>query len=95
MCAFYKKMNSFFLILSRFTIITTVLMFIAGIVYVLYLSLFEAKIAALIDFNDIAMFLSYTMIPFISSISILKKFDPNIYLKDLKWLKKEESNILL
>ena len=84
MCTFYKKMNSFFLILSRFTIITTVLMFIAGIVYVLYLSLFEAKIATQIDFNDIAMFLSCTMIPFISSISILKKFDPNIYLKDLK-----------
>ncbi|MDY0051000.1 MAG: hypothetical protein RBR65_00545 [Aliarcobacter sp.] len=82
MCEFYKNMNIFFAKLAMLVAASSVVIFIGGILYVLFLGLFNEKALSEFDFNDIAMFLIYTIVPFATSISIINKIEPDIFLKE-------------
>lgn len=82
MCEFYKNMNIFFAKLAILVAASSVVIFIGGILYVLFFGLFNEKALSEFDFNDIAMFLIYTIVPFVTSISIINKIEPDIFLKE-------------
>ena len=98
MCNFYKKMNVFFVKLAIFVAVSIVVIFIGAILYVifLHLGLFNEKASSTIEFSDVMNFLMYTIIPLVTSISIVNKIlSDDIVERDLIWMKKEELNILL
>lgn len=98
MCNFYKKMNVFFVKLAIFVAVSIVVIFIGAILYVIFLQLglFNEKASSTIEFSDVLNFLMYTIIPLVTSISIVNKIlSDDIVEKDLIWMKKEELNILL
>lgn len=98
MCNFYKKMNVFFVKLAIFVAVSIVVIFIGAILYVvfLHLGLFNEKASSTIEFSDVLNFLMYTIIPLVTSISIVNKIlSDDIVERDLIWMKKEELNILL
>lgn len=84
MCNFYKTMNSFFAKLAMFVAIASVIAFLLIIVYGLYIAIFNVKTSFQFDFNDIALLFVYTIVPFITSINIIKKFEPDDFLKEIK-----------
>ncbi len=98
MCNFYKKMNVFFVKLAIFVAVSIVVIFIGAILYVifLHLGLFNEKASSTIEFSDVMNFLMYTIVPLVTSISIINKIlSDDIVERDLIWMKKEELNILL
>lgn len=98
MCNFYKKMNVLFVKLAIFVAVSIVVIFIGAILYVVFLQLglFNEKASSTIEFSDVLNFLMYTIVPFVTSISIVNKIlSDDIVEKDLIWMKKEELNILL
>lgn len=98
MCNFYKKMNVLFVKLAIFVAVSIVVIFIGAILYVIFLQLglFNEKTSSTIEFSDVLNFLMYTIIPLVTSISIVNKIlSDDIVEKDLIWMKKEELNILL
>ena len=98
MCNFYKKMNVLFVKLAIFVAVSIVVIFIGAILYVIFLQLglFNEKASSTIEFSDVMNFLMYTIIPLVTSISIINKIlSDDIVEKDLIWMKKEELNILL
>ena len=98
MCNFYKKMNVFFVKLAIFVAVSIVVIFIGAILYVifLHLGLFNEKASSTIEFSDVMNFLMYTIVPLVTSISIINKIlSDDIVKKDAIWMKKEELNILL
>lgn len=98
MCNFYKKMNVFFVKLAIFVAVSIVVIFIGAILYVIFLQLglFNEKASSTIEFSDVLNFLMYTIIPLVTSISIINKIlSDDIVERDLIWMKKEELNILL
>lgn len=98
MCNFYKKMNVFFVKLAIFVAVSIVVIFIGAILYVIFLQLglFNEKASSTIEFSDVMNFLMYTIIPLVTSISIVNKIlSDDIVERDLIWMKKEELNILL
>ena len=82
MCNFYKNMNIFFAKLAILVAASSVVIFIGEILYVLFLGLFNEKALSEFDFNDVALFLIYTIVPFVTSISIINKIEPDIFLKE-------------
>ncbi len=98
MCNFYKKMNVFFVKLAIFVAVSIVVIFIGAILYVIFLQLglFNEKASSTIEFSDVMNFLMYTIVPLVTSISIINKIlSDDIVERDLIWMKKEELNILL
>ena len=98
MCNFYKKMNVFFVKLAIFVAVSIVVIFIGAILYVIFLQLglFNEKASSTIEFSDVLNFLMYTIIPLVTSISIVNKIlSDDIVKRDAIWMKKEELNILL
>lgn len=83
MCNFYKNMNIFFVKLAMFVSTSAVVIFFGGILYVLFLGLFNEKALSDFDFNDISMFLIYTIIPFAASISITNKIESDSLLQEI------------
>ena len=83
MCDFYKNMNNFFAKLAMLVAISSVLLLFGGILYIFFISLFNEKALSELTFNDMAMFSIYTIIPFVTSISIIKKLEPDSFLKDI------------
>lgn len=83
MCEFYRNMNIFFARLAMFVAISSVVIFFAGIIYVFVLSFIDEKGLSELDFNDMAMFSIYTIIPFITSINIIEKIEPDTFLKEM------------
>jgi|GEM_PF-4228802 len=83
MCDFYKNMNIFFVKLAMFVSTSAVVIFFGGIVYVLFLGLFNEKALSDFDFNDISMFLIYTIIPFATSISITNKIESDSLFQEI------------
>lgn len=75
MCNFYKKMNVFFVKLAIFVAVSIVVIFIGVILYVIFLQLglFNEKASSTIEFSDVLNFLMYTIIPLVTSISIINK----------------------
>ena len=75
MCNFYKKMNIFFVKLAILVAMGIVVIFIGAILYVifLHLGLFNEKASSTIEFSDVMNFLMYTIIPLVTSISIVNK----------------------
>lgn len=75
MCNFYKKMNIFFVKLAIFVAVSIVVIFIGAILYVIFLQLglFNEKASSTIEFSDVMNFLMYTIIPLVTSISIINK----------------------
>ena len=98
MCNFYKKMNVLFVKLAIFVAVSIVVIFIGAILYVIFLQLglFNEKASSTIEFSDVMNFLMYTIVPLVTSISIINKIlSDDIVERDLIWMKKEELNILL
>ena len=98
MCNFYKKMNVFFVKLAILVAMGIFVIFIGAILYVIFLQLglFNEKASSTIEFSDVMNFLMYTIVPLVTSISIVNKIlSDDIVEKDLIWMKKEELNILL
>ena len=98
MCNFYKKMNVFFAKLAILVAMGIVVIFIGAILYVVFLQLglFNEKASSTIEFSDVMNFLMYTIVPLVTSISIINKIlSDDIVERDLIWMKKEELNILL
>ena len=83
MCDFYKNMNIFFVKLAMFVSTSAVVIFFGGILYVLFLGLFNEKALSDFDFNDISMFLVYTIIPFAASISITNKIESDSLFQEI------------
>ena len=83
MCDFYKNMNIFFVKLAMFVSTSAVVIFFGGILYVLFIGLFNEKALSDFDFNDISMFLIYTIIPFAASISITNKIESDSLLQEI------------
>ena len=83
MCDFYKNMNIFFVKLAMFVSTSAIVIFFGGIVYVLFLGLFNEKALSDFDFNDISMFLIYTIIPFAASISITNKIESDSLFQEI------------
>lgn len=83
MCEFYRNMNIFFARLAMLVAISSVVIFFAGIIYVFVLSFIDEKGLSELDFNDMAMFSIYTIIPFITSIKIIEKIEPDTFLKEM------------
>lgn len=75
MCNFYKKMNVLFVKLAIFVAVSIVVIFIGAILYVVFLQLglFNEKASSTIEFSDVMNFLMYTIIPLVTSISIVNK----------------------
>ena len=92
MCNFYKKMNVFFVKLAIFVAVSIVVIFIGAILYVIFLQLglFNEKASSTIEFSDVMNFLMYTIVPLVTSISIINKIlSDDIVERDLIWMKKE------
>ena len=86
MCNFYKKMNVFFAKLAILVAMGIVVIFIGAILYVVFLQLglFNEKASSTIEFSDVMNFLMYTIIPLVTSISIINKIlSDDIVEKDL------------
>lgn len=86
MCNFYKKMNVLFVKLAIFVAVSIVVIFIGAILYVVFLQLglFNEKTSSTIEFNDVLNFLMYTIVPLVTSISIVNKIlSDDIVEKDL------------
>lgn len=86
MCNFYKKMNVLFVKLAIFVAVSIVVIFIGAILYVIFLQLglFNEKASSTIEFSDVMNFLMYTIIPLVTSISIINKIlSDNVLEKDL------------
>lgn len=86
MCNFYKKMNVLFVKLAIFVAVSIVVIFIGAILYVIFLQLglFNEKASSTIEFSDVMNFLMYTIIPLVTSISIVNKIlSDDIVEKDL------------
>ena len=86
MCNFYKKMNVLFVKLAIFVAVSIVVIFIGAILYVVFLQLglFNEKTSSTIEFNDVLNFLMYTIVPLVTSISIVNKIlSDNVVEKDL------------
>ena len=75
MCNFYKNMNIFFAKLAILVAMGIVVIFIGAILYVIFLQLglFNEKASSTIEFSDVLNFLMYTIIPLVTSISIINK----------------------
>ena len=75
MCNFYKKMNVFFVKLAILVAMSIVVIFIGAILYVIFLQLglFNEKASSTIEFSDVMNFLMYTIVPLVTSISIINK----------------------
>ena len=80
MCNFYKNMNIFFLKLSMLIAISSIVIFLGGILYFLFFGLFNEQASGIIEFDYILNFLMYTIIPFATSISIITKLEPDIFI---------------
>ena len=86
MCNFYKKMNVLFVKLAIFVAVSIVVIFIGAILYVIFLQLglFNEKASSTIEFSDVMNFLMYTIVPLVTSISIINKIlSDDIVEKDL------------
>lgn len=86
MCNFYKKMNVLFVKLAILVAMSIVVIFIGAILYVVFLQLglFNEKASSTIEFSDVMNFLMYTIIPLVTSISIVNKIlSDDIVEKDL------------
>lgn len=86
MCNFYKKMNVLFVKLAIFVAVSIVVIFIGAILYVVFLQLglFNEKASSTIEFSDVMNFLMYTIVPLVTSISIINKIlSDDIVEKDL------------
>lgn len=86
MCNFYKKMNVLFVKLAIFVAVSIVVIFIGAILYVIFLQLglFNEKASSTIEFSDVMNFLMYTIVPLVTSISIVNKIlSDDIVKKDL------------
>ena len=86
MCNFYKKMNVLFVKLAILVAMSIVVIFIGAILYVIFLQLglFNEKTSSTIEFGDVLNFLMYTIIPLVTSISIVNKIlSDDIVKKDL------------
>ena len=95
MCNFYKKMNVLFVKLAIFVAVSIVVIFIGAILYVVFFGLANPQSWDNVS-DNILNFLMYTIIPFVTSISIVNKIlSDNVVERDLIWMKKEEPNILL
>jgi hypothetical protein len=68
-------MNIFFVKLAILVAMSIVVIFIGAILYVifLHLGLFNLKASSTIEFSDVLNFLMYTIIPLVTSISIINK----------------------
>ena len=75
MCNFYKNMNVLFVKLAILVAMGIVVIFIGAILYVIFLQLglFNEKASSTIEFSDVMNFLMYTIIPLVTSISIVNK----------------------
>ena len=75
MCNFYKNMNIFFAKLAILVAMGIVVIFIGAILYVIFLQLglFNEKASSTIEFSDVMNFLMYTIVPLVTSISIVNK----------------------
>lgn len=85
MCNFYKNMNIFFAKLAILVAMSIFVIFIGAILYVIFLQLglFNEKASSNIEFSDVLNFLMYTIIPFVTSISIINKIlSDNVVEKD-------------
>jgi hypothetical protein len=79
-------MNVFFAKLAIFVAVSIVVIFIGAILYVVFLQLglFNEKASSTIEFSDVLNFLMYTIVPFVTSISIVNKIlSDDIVEKDL------------
>lgn len=86
MCNFYKKMNVLFVKLAIFVAVSIVVIFMGAILYVIFLQLglFNEKASSTIEFSDVMNFLMYTIVPLVTSISIINKIlSDDIVEKDL------------
>lgn len=86
MCNFYKNMNIFFAKLAILVAMGIVVIFIGAVLYVIFLQLglFNEKASSTIEFSDVLNFLMYTIIPLVTSISIVNKIlSDDIVEKDL------------
>jgi|UniRef100_UPI00404837FE anaerobic C4-dicarboxylate transporter len=83
MCEFYKSMNSFFAKFAMFVAMSSVLIFLLAFLYILFLGIFNEKALNEFDFNDIAMFTLSIIVSFVTAISIIKKYEPNSFLKKI------------
>ena len=83
MCEFYKNMNSFFAKFAMLVAMSSVLRFLLAFLYILFLGIFNEKALNEFDFNDIAMFTLSIIISFVTAISIIKKYEPNSFLKKI------------
>jgi hypothetical protein len=78
-------MNVFFAKFAILVAMGIVVIFIGAIVYVvfLHLGLFNEKASSTIEFSDVLNFLMYTIIPLVTSISIIHKIESdNVLEKD-------------
>jgi hypothetical protein len=78
-------MNVFFAKLAILVAMSIVVIFIGAILYVIFLQLglFNEKASSTIEFGDVLNFLMYTIIPFVTSISIINKIlSDNVVEKD-------------
>lgn len=83
MCEFYKSMNSFFAKFAMFVAMSSVLIFLLAFLYILFLGIFNENALNEFDFNDIAMFTVSIIVSFVTAISIIKKYEPNSFLKKI------------
>ncbi|MBU3014704.1 hypothetical protein KO488_08045 [Poseidonibacter lekithochrous] len=81
MCNFYKTMNRFFAKLAMFTVIASVFTFVSIIIYGLYILVFNIQTSY--EFNDVALLISFVIIPLIAAINIIGKFEADTYLKEI------------
>ena len=72
MCNFYKKMNVFFAKLAILVAMGIVVIFIGAILYVIFLGLTNTQAWDSVS-DNILNFLMYTIIPLVTSISIINK----------------------
>ena len=63
--------------------ILIVYIFLLAFLYILFLGIFNEKALNEFDFNDIAMFTLSIIVSFVTAISIIKKYEPNSFLKKI------------
>ena len=73
-------MNIFFVKLAMLVVVGSVVIFFGGIFYFLIFDLFNEQVSSFIEFDTILNFLMYTIIPFATSISIITKLEPDIFI---------------
>ena len=79
MCEFFKSMNIFLAKFAMLVLINSVVIFFGGILYVLIVPLINENALSNFGFNDILMFSIYTIIPFVASLSVIQKIEPDTF----------------